>query len=595
MYVKQISKLIMSTKELRNNYKKNLFKRFDICSNSLLNGGVIFFGITINIVREKGCMDLPVYDNNTARTYISRFLNSLCGIEFIDCSFGSVEIGKDDIPHIYFVVGFRIPENVMPFIRQKIESCLYKCDILDYKISYLPKFIDVTESLRYLSKDFNKECPLDVCFFFIYGHATLDIADFFEDYREGTASIEDYREGTASILSGKAYVFFFGEYFNKEHIQYEGFHSFLKLCDLLSSFRKDKNKEIIVIVDYLNFFFALHNIFILKGSLYQKIDVSLNSYRYLGPSEIVKSNFIEYMTELDANISESFDIYALYLTFSNNSDEIIETLSSGFSNSNKTLNLDVLEFKDGLYLAYNDTFIDISNKIEIDSLSEKFLFTRYYSYSYKTYLCEKDAGPKLWQSKLLQNLSKEDFIFFSLIFRSILFSSDEKQTKKNTLFLTGVPDSGKYFLVLDIAKLSAGIESESSLSSDGLFFFENLLDKTLAIIEEVDYSIKLMNPAVFSSKAREKKAFAGLKLLAAATSTDDIENLLGDDALQNTVYHFIFDKACFITNKEYEQIVLEIPKILLFCNKLYFTILKKSKEGEILSPEVSKFFLNEKR
>jgi hypothetical protein len=151
MYVKQISKLIMSTKKLKYNSKKDLFKRFDIWSSSLLNAGVIFFGITINIVREveNGCMALPVYDNNTARTYVSRFLNSLCGIDFIDCSFGSVEIGEDDIPHIYFVVGFRIPENIMPFIRQKIESCLYECYMLDYKISYLPKFIDVTNSLLY--------------------------------------------------------------------------------------------------------------------------------------------------------------------------------------------------------------------------------------------------------------------------------------------------------------------------------------------------------------------------------------------------------------------------------------------------------------
>jgi len=170
MSVKQISKLIMSNKELSYNYKKNLLKRFGVWSSSLLNTGVIFFGITINIVREdeNGCMILPVYDNNTARAYVSRFLNSLCDIDFIECSFGSVEIGEADIPHIYFVVGFRIPENIMPFIRQKIESRLYECYMRDYKISYLPKFIDVTESLRYLSKDFNKERLLDDVCFFLY-------------------------------------------------------------------------------------------------------------------------------------------------------------------------------------------------------------------------------------------------------------------------------------------------------------------------------------------------------------------------------------------------------------------------------------------
>jgi hypothetical protein len=455
--------------------------------------------------------------------------------------------------------------------------------MLDYKISYLPKFIDVTNSLLYLSKDFNKECPLDVCFFCTYNYVHADIADVFGNCIDGTIS----------HLSDKAQVFFFGEYFHKEFLHYDGYGSYSFFSAFLSSLQKDKNKEILAIVHYLIFFFTLRDIFFFKGSLYQKIDVSLNSYKYLGPSEIVKSNFIQYMSEFIVNTLQRLDLSALSLTFFNNSDEIIKDLSSACSNSNRTLNLDVLEFKDGIYLAYNDTFIDRSNKIEIDSLRKKFFFTRHYSYYY---LREKDASPKLWQSKLLQNLSKEDFIFFSLIFRSILFSSDEKQTKKNTLFLTGVPDSGKYPLVLDIAKLSAGVESESSLSSDGLFLFENLLDKTLAIIDEVDFSIKLSNPAVkahFSS--REKGSFAGLKLLAAATFTDDIEKFLGDDALQNTVYHFIFDKACFITDKESEQILLEIPKILLFCNKLYFTILKKSKEGEILSPEVSKFFLNEKR
>jgi phage/plasmid-associated DNA primase len=310
------------------------------------------------------------------------------------------------------------------------------------------------------------------------------------------------------------------------------------------------------------------------------------------------------MNDLKENTFDFIDPLALSLKFFNNSDKIIESLSLACSNSNITLNLEVLEFKDGLYLAYNDTFITNSNKFEIESLSKKFFFTRYYSYYYKTHLRKKDAGPKLWQSKLLQNLSKRDFIYFALIFRNILFNSEE-QTKKNILFLTGVSNSGKSRLVLDIAKLSTGVENTGSLSPDSKFLFENLIDKVLAIIDEADFSEKLINQLkkfgsgeTLTVNAKfEKATFVGLttKILAASNFSDNIKAFLKDEAIQNRIYHFIFNEECFITDKESKQIILEIPKILLFCNKLYFTILKKSKEGEVLSPEVSKFFLEEKK
>jgi phage/plasmid-associated DNA primase len=310
------------------------------------------------------------------------------------------------------------------------------------------------------------------------------------------------------------------------------------------------------------------------------------------------------MNDLKENTLDFIDPLSLSLKFASNSDKILESVSVCYGFSKRVLNLEILEFKDGLYMACNDTFIPISNKIEIDSLSKKFFFTRCYSYYYTTYLRKKDAGPKLWQSKLLQNLSKRDFVLFSLIFRNILFNSEE-QTKKNILFLTGVSNSGKSRLVLDIAKLSTGVENTGSLSPDAKFLFENLINKTLAIIDEADFSLKLINQlkkfgsgeSLTLNSKFEKATFAKLttKILAASNFSDNIKAFLEDDAIQNRIYHFIFNEECSITDKESKQLVLEIPKILLFCNKLYFTILKKSRGGEVLSPEVSKFFLEDKK
>jgi hypothetical protein len=411
----------------------------------------------------------------------------------------------------------------------------------------------------------------------------------------------DYLDGTISYLSDKTDVLFFGPcFYEGRGLHYVPFGCHSEFSGLPSSLQKDKNAEILY---YLMLFFSLRGFFIFKGSLYQKIEGSLNSYKYLGSSEIIKANFIHYMNDLKENTFDFIDPLALSLKFCNNSDKIIESLSISCGFSKKTLNLEVLEFKDGLYLAYKDTFIYRSNKVEIDSLSKKFFFTRYYSYSYD-YLRNKDAGPKLWQSKLLQNLSKRDFIYFSLIFRNILFNSEE-QTKKNIMFLTGVSNSGKSRLVLDIAKLSTGVENTGSLSPDSKFLFENLIDKVLAIIDEADFSEKLINQLkkfgsgeTLTVNAKfEKATFAGLttKILAASNFSDNIKAFLKDEGIQNRIYHFIFNEECFITDKESKEIVLEIPKILLFCNKLYFTILKKSKEGEVLSPEVSKFFLEDKK
>jgi hypothetical protein len=553
---------------LKYNYKKHLYKEFDIWCSSLLNAGVIFFGITINMIScdNNDNMVCSVVDHETAVAYISNFLTALSNIDFVDCCFGSVEVGSSGIPHIHCVVGFRIPYSFKNYIRQKIEQQLTSIFIYDYKLSYLSKFIDVTRSLRYLSKDFDKKRRLNICFSCSYSYVNNSIQEPFDSIIETSIP---YLDNTI--------VMYFGLRFHGTFCKV-GRHS--DLIGFPSSLQKDKDADLIY---YLVLYMSFRKYLIYKDSLYQKYENSILSYKYLGNREEIKKNFISFMFDLKENFFDFIDPVSLSLKFSLNSDKIIESLTVLNNFSKRCLNLGILEFEDGLYIASTDTFILKSDKIKIDPfIKDSFFVTRYYPYHY-SYLSRTRAVPKLWKSKLLTNLTEKDFLLFALIFRNILFTSEDR-TKRNILFLTGVSNSGKSRLILDIAKLAAGAENVGTLSPDTKFLFENLIGKKLAIIDEADFNIKILNQlkkfgsgeAIALNSKFKRATYEELttQILAASNHSKTLEALLKDPAIKNRVWQFIFNEECELTQNEYNGILNEIPKILIFCNKLYFSFLK---------------------
>jgi hypothetical protein len=404
------------------NSKEQLHKEFNVWSRSLLNAGVIFFEITVN---TNDTLSFDVTDNQSSYEYISFFLSVLSFIDFIDCSFESVEISKAGIPQIHCIVGFRIPVNLINFILEKIEEELTGRSIYDYKLRYLPKFINVKTSLYCLSKDFNKTRRLNVCFICVYSIINDNIHVRFEGIIETAIP----------YISEKTDVVYYAPVSRTSrnvvnlplppslfHV-FDGRHS--DLSGLPISVQTDKDAEIVY---YLMLYLRFRKYLIYKNSLYQKRPESLLSYIYIGTTEEIKKNFLDYMFDLKQNFFGFIDPLGLSIKFSYNSNKILEPLTVLQNFSKKELNLEITEFVDGLYFASSNSFIMDQSKI--NELKEKFFVTRYSFYSYYDFL-KKYSYPRLWKPSLLKNRTEVDFLLFAIIFRNFLFSFEEDLIRKS--------------------------------------------------------------------------------------------------------------------------------------------------------------------
>jgi hypothetical protein len=95
-------------------------------------------------------------------------LNFFSEIEFIECIQGAFEIDKSKIIHLHAVIGFRSHFNSVQFVCNKLEKILTDHRVGNYKLSFLKDFKEITNSLRYLSKDFQKKRPFNYAFIGVY-------------------------------------------------------------------------------------------------------------------------------------------------------------------------------------------------------------------------------------------------------------------------------------------------------------------------------------------------------------------------------------------------------------------------------------------
>jgi hypothetical protein len=558
----------------------------DLWSSSLLNRGVIFFGLTINFVKKDSDDNLSfsIDDEITGRDALVQLNRIFSEIDFIECSFGSIEIGERGIPHTHWVIGFRSHFNSVSFIREKIEFELTTTWNYDYKLSYLKYFKDVVQSIRYLSKEFDKKRNLNLAFFCTFSTIFENIHNKFGEIIENMMYIEEH-----TIL------FYFGHLFGANSAQYVPLG---KHHNLIGIPLKIQDNEVQEISYYLQMYLYHKEMFFYKNSLYKKIENTRISYSFIGDEEILKDNFLNFMLELKNELFDFIDPISLAMKFSENHKKIIDEVKILCRYFKKNLSFDIMEFADGIYLARFNRFI--SDKTLLESFKRKFFTVRFYDVTYKN-LLSKNNFPPVWKSKLLLNFDEETFKSFCLVFRNILFGSEEK-TKRNILFLIGVSNSGKSRLVLDVAKNSIGIENVGSFSSDNNFLFENLVGKQIAILDEPDLPMKILNvlkkfgsgEALTINAKFQKATFGELttQILASSNNTPQIKSVLNDEAIKSRIWKFVLENECPLTNEEHQKIIKEIPKILVYCNKLYFESLTEKKI--LTNKKLSKLFFEEK-
>jgi hypothetical protein len=355
-----------------------------------------------------------------------------------------------------------------------------------------------------------------------------------------------------------------------------------------------REHELHEITYYLKMYFNLRHIFIYNNNLYIKIKGTRISYEFLGGEDVLKDSFFNFMFELKNEVFDFIDPAALSIIFSENYKKIIDQVKMLCRYFKKNLSFDILEFTDGIYLAGFDRFISDSKTLQ--ALETTVFTIRFYNLTYVN-LLTRTKCPSVWKSKLLLNFNENEFKSFCLVFRHILFGGEER-TKRNILFLIGVTNSGKSRLVLDIAKASVGIENVGTLSTDPKFLMENLVGKAIAILDEPDLTMKMLNSlkklgsgeALSINAKFEKSTYDQLttQILAASNPTPEIEAILKDDAMKSRIWKFVLENECPLSTKEYNTVLKELPKILVYCNKLYFGSLTEKKR--LTTKKLSLFF-----
>jgi hypothetical protein len=312
-----------------------------------------------------------------------------------------------------------------------------------------------------------------------------------------------------------------------------------------------------------------------KENLYKKKLDFLISYDFVDNySAFVSKNFLSIISSLKENDFEFINTIRFSALFSEHLGKILEQLKTLLNNTKKELCFDLLEFKDGIYLATSDIFLNKFEYKNLYLLDKNYFTTRNYDAEY-TNLDFKNLDEFKWKTKLNTNLINNVFFVFCKEFRNILFCTTNCY-KESMLFVSGVSNTSKFELIRDIVLQSYGFQHIDFFSLDSKISSKLLTEKYLVVIEEQSIkkdSLHLIKSFCFNNLKENKT-----KMLYLSNSSKEI----AFDCESQLVFYF--NNACILTKKEYEEILKEIPKILVFCNKEYF---KTNKTNQKLFLEIS--------
>jgi len=548
---------------------KDLHKLFGNFIRQLKQKSIIFFSININLYRVG--FDNTKYHtlNIESEEYIIKsfqaLLDSFSDLEFIEFGLFVTELNKSNDPHLHGILGFRTLFNCQENILYQIEDLLARLDLFDTRVNFLPKFMDVVRYFNYMSKDLTKKRKFNYIFDVAY---SSHYSYIYQSFGMSIESLNVITEFNNLIPMGPTYD-------GRQYVRY-GKHYNLKGMKIIS-----KDLNIIKMVYFLSLYFQLHDMFIHKGNVYKKILNTYISYEYLGNLNYLKENYLLLMKELSNHI-KLVDYKELCFHFVLHSDWVIKSFLKFNYLNKKELHFDILEFKDGIYFARYDKFICKygQKNYDLSQLSGKIFTIRYYD-SYYANLLRYGGKPRIWYDKLLKNFNEKLLEEFCLLFRDVLFDVDKGFSKKsNILFLLGISNSGKSRLILDVARHSYGTQNVGTLHPNVEFLFENIIGKNLAILDEIDLPPQIINLLkklgshemlpIYSKFKELRYEQVTSNILVALNYKKQINSLFLDDCILNRINKFILKNECKVSNEEYDKIIKEIPKILVYCNKLYY-------------------------
>jgi hypothetical protein len=490
-------------------------------------------------------------------------------LEFIDFSFTTIEASqRENFYHAHIVLGVRsVDSNINSFHLYLLQFFNEYFFYEDVHIDRLHNFIDIKKWFRYMSKNLHINDPLGINNFYLYTYSQLntDSHNLFLDHIQYHQ--EQFLDSDESLLLQAFFKMKFIEQGNYSEIP--GFNF------------KDKNT--LKIFFYINLFMSLNNMFLYNDKLYQKNPDTKFSYKYVGePASILNFNLPNFFVSKFKSLSKEIllDLFMVDIKSITN----FLTKHTNFFKHEK-IDFNIIEFLDGIYLMNSDTFIP-SHFLENCNI----ITTRFYPEKYTNIL--KKSKPEKWLSLLEKNLGKENLNNFCIRYAQYFYPEENmegnKTTKKNTLFIHGISSSGKTLLVKKILINLWGTENISLISNDSNFHFENLNKNTQLIIsDEFTYSpgnrsnlLKLFENAELLINRKHKAATVekyNAPIIILGNQTRENELMLSDNAFKNRLEVYNFNNELTVSFSDYNSILSNQAKIILYCNRLYIKYCNNNK------------------
>jgi hypothetical protein len=544
--------------------KKLLFNFYDIYILSLQQKGMHFFGITIslkNSVFESGEI-LKTFPQAVINTIVNIICSKLKEVEFIDFVFTTLEPSqRQGFYHIHMVLGIRsIDSNINSAHLYLLQFFNDKLFTDEFYIVKLPNFIDIKKWFEYISKNLHINDELDVNNFYLFNYSSLNSETHNILITHILYQQENSLEADESLLLGN--FFKYTEIYRGNYSNIPGFNF--------------KGKNTLKIFFYINLFMTLNDMFLYKNKLYQKNLDARFSYKYIGePSVILDFNLPNFFVSKFKSVSHEI-LLDLFMLDIKNITNFLTKYTNFFKH--EKINFNVIEFLDGIYLMDSDTFIP-KNLLENCYI----ITTRFYAEKYKNIL--KKPKPEKWLALLEKNLGKENLDKFCIQYAQYFYPEDNnvktnKTTKKFNIFIHGVSSSGKTLLVKKLLINLWGRENISLLSNDSNFPFESLNKHTqLIICDDFNYfhdnKSNLLKLFENAELLINRKHNVPIIILGNKTRENDI--MLNDIAFKNRLEVYDFNSELIISSNEYNNILIDEAKIILYCNRLYIKYCNNNK------------------
>ena len=257
-------------------------------------------------------------------------------------------------------------------------------------------------------------------------------------------------------------------------------------------------------IDLVIYFIILNNLYIYKKGVYEKIQGTQISYKFVDTLDNFifnnfEKNIITFFSKNYPIHFEGFDFWYLIKTFKINSEEILLNINKLSLNILK-VNFNLIEFNDGIYNTNQNKFKQFNQNKELVLVKQKnqetnFEYTNESTIKYynKSFGWVRKTYPKCWRDSLLYALDNNEQIFLELcIFlgQILSFVGLPNETKERFLYVYGPTNTGKTTFLAKFLINYFTLDNVGFITEHSNFKFQDLNNKLIVILDEFKYDKK---------------------------------------------------------------------------------------------------------